>query len=168
MMTELTVSRHCANDMHLFCQDFGVCGCTVCHLGPCAVCGATDLQKMQDDPLGETADKICVPCYRVRVKRTPPTTTACDTCGAPNAFRNPKHRRNEYLCMPCHLKTGESIIMHSSGAHLVMPCTTFDINDPRHDWRHIRGNRFRCPCGADVTSKELGDKLRREYLGPGD
>ena len=30
----------------------------------------------------------------------------CSSCGAPNALRDPAHRRNEYLCWSCHKDNG--------------------------------------------------------------
>lgn len=30
----------------------------------------------------------------------------CDRCGSPSAFRDPVHRRNEYLCAGCHEQDG--------------------------------------------------------------
>lgn len=36
-----------------------------------------------------------------------PTKQGCDKCGADaNVFRDPSHRRNEYLCLDCHNENG--------------------------------------------------------------
>mgnify|MGYP003341354712 FL=1 len=33
-------------------------------------------------------------------------TQSCDRCGAAQSFRDPRHRRNEYLCISCHEQDG--------------------------------------------------------------
>lgn len=66
--------------------------------GTCADCGA-DGVLVYDAPLEETR-LCCSDCVRVypRDLRQP-----CDKCGARgNVWRDPIHRRNEYLCINCH------------------------------------------------------------------
>ena len=65
--------------------------------GTCERCTAPD----QILYLQESSDKlVCASCYRA-------TTTGheqeCDNCGSTgNVWRDPVHRRNEYLCIRCH------------------------------------------------------------------
>jgi hypothetical protein len=159
----MSVSRHCAQGTHGHCMEFGTCDCLICHLGPCDECGATNLQTLFDHP--QIPDRsICASCYRYIVARMPKPVTRCDECGAPGAFRNPGHRRNEFKCIDCHRKAGESLQLTSSVASFGMPCKTFDIDDPRHTWVHIRGNRFQCKCGAKRYDNEMRNKVRGEYL----
>lgn len=47
-------------------------------------------------------DLRCAGCTREWVKEHP-TVQACDSCGSTgNVWRDPLHRRNEYLCIKCH------------------------------------------------------------------
>lgn len=65
--------------------------------GVCALCTDTDvLVYVCGDHLR------CAGCTREWVKEHP-TAQACDKCGATgNVWRDPLHRRNEYLCIKCH------------------------------------------------------------------
>jgi len=43
--------------------------------------------------------------------RTQPHVPFCDRCGKQDrVVRDPSHRRNEYLCMDCHIETGFMIV----------------------------------------------------------
>lgn len=43
--------------------------------------------------------------------RKQPHVPFCDMCGKQDrVVRDPSHRRNEYLCMDCHIKTGFMIV----------------------------------------------------------
>lgn len=67
--------------------------------GACEACGREDtiLYSHDSDP-----SLLCADCQRKRVKANP-TEQACDNCGATgNVWRDPVHRRNEYLCIRCH------------------------------------------------------------------
>jgi hypothetical protein len=62
-------------------------------------CRETDavLYDTLDDPT-----LLCVWHSRARSKATP-RSQACDRCGSTgNVWRDPVHRRNEYLCINCH------------------------------------------------------------------
>ena len=66
----------------------------------CSLCGDTNvLVYLLDEQL------ICARDYR-SIVQTRKQIQHCDKCGAPNAVRDPSHRRNEYLCWPCHGKDG--------------------------------------------------------------
>lgn len=64
--------------------------------GVCASC--------KDDGVILHGDDLCAGCYRVQANRNLPYP--CDMCGEAPAFRDPLHRRDEYLCNECHAKTG--------------------------------------------------------------
>lgn len=66
-------------------------------VGDCA-CGAVDTLVYDIDP----GVLSCAGCYRVWSLAHPPKQ-ACDECGDDgNVWRDPVHRRNEYLCIKCH------------------------------------------------------------------
>jgi len=157
------ITRHCRDNLHNWCTFPSVCKCSTCHQGPCAICAATNLQTMFDHPQDDDSRRICAKCYRAEVAKLPKVTTVCDECGAPGAFRNPSHKRNEFKCMTCHVKAGEKMMLVNSTAHLAAPCKGKDLRDLAHSWVHVRGTRFRCLCTADIYSAEMRDQLRREY-----
>lgn len=89
--------------------------------GTCASCKAKDELLFGQD--STTPDMLCAACYRLiahtltRARQTP-----CDKCGAPAAWRNPKTRRNEYLCGTCHARSGEGVVQNRwAGARLSAP-----------------------------------------------
>ena len=49
---------------------------------------------------------ICSDCYRARARAAPLPVQECDRCQGAPAFRDPSHRRNEYLCGDCHAANG--------------------------------------------------------------
>ena len=51
---------------------------------------------------------VCAHDYRKTV-RSVEYKQPCDRCGKENAVRDPAHRRNEYLCIPCHSQDGFTI-----------------------------------------------------------
>lgn len=157
-MTTTIISGPCAQGLHGFCQDAGRCECTDCHLGPCARCGADNLLKMYD----HDGERVCAGCVRAAVKAAPAPAQTCDQCGSPGAFRNPAHRRNEYLCTACHAASGEPVVLTSSVASLAAPCKGADISDDRHSWVHIRGSRFNCLCGSKKYDSSLRTRRNRE------
>jgi len=68
--------------------------------GVCPMCGEVNvLLYTHNNTL------ICATDYRTLIRGTR-WTQPCDKCGAPKAARDPVHRRNEYLCVPCHNENG--------------------------------------------------------------
>lgn len=66
----------------------------------CSSCGDTNVLVYElDDKL------VCANDYRKAVCNNR-YVTPCDICGAPNAMRDPIHRRNEFLCWDCQQKNG--------------------------------------------------------------
>ena len=62
----------------------------------CSSCGDTNVLVYElDDKL------VCASDYR-NIVYLRKVVQPCDKCGAPNAVRDPGHRRNEYLCWRCH------------------------------------------------------------------
>lgn len=155
----MSVSRVCRQGDHGFCTETrATCDCEHCHLGPCGVCNEGNLLKMYD--LG--GEKVCASCYRAAVSGTRGRDAQpCDGCGALGAWRNPRHRRNEYLCSDCHRSSGEPVVLTPSVAYLVAPCKGKDINDPAHNWIHVRGSRFKCVCGFNKYDDTLHTQVRR-------
>lgn len=148
------VSDRCRANLHFYCRETSsTCSCPSCHFGPCVSCGDTNLATIYDG--------LCASCERVRVVNAPKPQQACDACGQVPAFRNPGHRRNEYLCVPCHKATGEPLRLRQGEAgQLLSACAGKALDDPQHLWVHVRGNRFQCQCGA----KKWDDKLRKAML----
>lgn len=67
--------------------------------GDCAVCGAVNVLVYETD---EETGLVCASDYR-RWSYSNPVKQACDNCGSTgNVWRDPVHRRNEYLCINCH------------------------------------------------------------------
>lgn len=67
--------------------------------GDCA-CGDAGALLYDTD---ETGPLVCAQCYRKWTKAQPPVRQTCDACGSDgNVWRDPIHRRNEYLCINCH------------------------------------------------------------------
>lgn len=159
-MTSTILSAKCINGLHGFCPETReTCACTDCHLGPCEECGSSNLQRIYTSPI--TGLRLCASCYRLAAKAAPSIQTLCDKCGKGPAFRNPGHRRNEYLCRECHAETGEPVVLTSSVAGFALACKGKDIDDDLHCWVHIRGSRFRCLCGADRYDAAMRDRVQR-------
>ena len=68
--------------------------------GTCPLCNETDVLVYEHEE-----QLVCAYDYRNLVRNVR-HVTACDTCGSPNAVRDPSHRRNEYLCWQCHMQNG--------------------------------------------------------------
>lgn len=154
----MTISSLCAQGLHGFCRgDSASCACTSCHLGPCARCGAENLQKMYGE--------LCAGCYREQIRSAPVAPSRCDKCGQAPAFRNPGHRRNELLCTDCHAAAGEPLSLAPSVQGLVADCHGADVSDPRHEWAHVRGNTFGClRCKIKSYQPELRAQMRRAKI----
>jgi len=72
--------------------------------GPCTTEGCPNASGRvllgQDDPR-------CADCRSKSAKRHQAEMFyPCDICGAEQAFRDPAHRRDEYLCVDCHKANG--------------------------------------------------------------
>lgn len=67
----------------------------------CQACGEKDALVY------EAGDQlVCANDYRKYAAQNP-RKQACDKCGEDaNVLRDPSHRRNEYLCMGCHIENG--------------------------------------------------------------
>jgi ribosomal protein S14 len=67
----------------------------------CQVCGEENaLVYLHGDKL------MCASDARAWIRQNP-TKQTCDKCGTEaNVFRDPSHRRNEYLCLDCHNENG--------------------------------------------------------------
>lgn len=68
--------------------------------GTCTSCGAED-ELLDEDPAR------CADCRRKTAQRHQAEMFyPCDRCGAEEAFRDPAHRKDIYLCTPCHNAEG--------------------------------------------------------------
>jgi len=66
--------------------------------GVCSSCTEPDVLLYELD-----GNLLCAGDYR-DASRKIKFFTACDQCGSTPSFRDPSHRRNEYLCAACHSK----------------------------------------------------------------
>lgn len=155
---KIELSRPCAAGMHAACRmSRQTCSCTSCHLGPCSICHASNLQVLYGE--------LCASCERERVRSSTRQTTRCDNCGAADAFRNPSNRQDEFFCIACQLDNSDSLALPVSVSALVAPqCSGKNIDDELHTWVHIRGTRFQCRCGTKRFSAKLRDKMRRAMM----
>lgn len=140
-----TVSKQCLNEMHAFCAFTSVdCACGRCH-HICGNCG---------EECRVLHEGWCAPCRRELAKKTPFRGTPCDKCGALGAVRNPRHRRNEYLCIRCHQESGESLQLRATDAGMMAGCAALPLDDHAHEFLKVRGLRFRC------------HRCKQDYFGP--
>lgn len=71
--------------------------------GTCEVCLAVDVLVYELNN-----QLVCADDYK-KIVRTIEYKQTCDKCGKEGALRDPAHRRNEYLCIPCHSQTGFTV-----------------------------------------------------------
>lgn len=83
--------------------------------GICPVDGAEDQLLYFLEPTDESLGLACAECIRKRAK-TVNRTTPCDKCGAPGAWRNPRTRRDEFLCPTHHAESGDGVIQNPYAA----------------------------------------------------
>lgn len=90
-------------------------GCTLAGYRPretCPICGAVDKLLWPIEPTELDDDVGCAECVRSHAQRVN-RVQLCDNDpehGA--AWRNPKTRRNEYLCARCHVASGDGVIQN--------------------------------------------------------
>lgn len=77
----------------------------------CPRCDEDDALLYRAEPTEDNSDLVCANCVR-ELARTIKRFTVCDKCGADHAWRNPKHRRNEYLCGKCHAESGDGVVLN--------------------------------------------------------
>lgn len=69
--------------------------------GTCEVCNADDVLVYDE------GDKLRCAEHARQWIRSNPRKQTCDKCGSDfGVVRDPSHRRNEYLCLPCHQENG--------------------------------------------------------------
>lgn len=113
--------------------------------GVCPVSGTPDQLLYFYEPTDHSLGLACAECIRARAK-TVERTTPCDICQAPGAWRNPKTRRNEYLCGNHHAASGEGVVLNKWFAR---------VSDP-----HPLGRRSKCEvsdnsCRGEVKPRTL-------------
>lgn len=110
------------------------------------------------------ADEIerCSRHHALLVERKPEGGYPCDNCGEGPAFRDPEHRRDEYLCPRCHLKydsyePGERAMIFKTRARI-------GVTNPRglKPLCVARGQGTDChgqvkPRGGDLKGRSLCD-----------
>lgn len=152
MITDL-----CQRGHHSHCWD-DACECIQCHF-TCPRCHGR-VKKLNDG--------LCAPCYRDRAAGQPFDGTPCDNCGRKPAFRNPGHRRDEYLCAQCQAATGESLPLTSGVQGIIADCAGLDVSDPKHDPYHVRGHRImcrKCKRALQVKKPAMEPQTRRQRAG---
>lgn len=78
----------------------------------CPLCGAEDKLLWELEPTDPESDLGCTDCVRGYAKHVN-RVQLCDNDpehGA--AWRNPKTRRNQYLCARCHVESGDGVIQN--------------------------------------------------------
>ena len=153
------ITNLCQQGSHTYCFD-EQCECKTCHF-TCPRCHSR---------VKRLTDGICAPCYRVQAQAQTFEGTPCDKCGGKPAFRNPGHRRNEYLCIACQIASGEKFAVAGSAAvSVVADCMGKDAHDPAHRPVHIRGSRWQCSrCKCTLQRKDPNKKepqTRRQRAG---
>ena len=93
--------------------------------GACTRCGDEDV-LLYDHP--QDPALMCADCSRRRAKENP-VPQACDNCGSTgNVWRDPVHRRNEYLCINCH---DPESLFQNRWANKVRESTPLNLGAPR-------------------------------------
>jgi hypothetical protein len=149
----VTISEHCARGLHGFCRgDHTTCSCGECHF-VCARC-AQPCRTLN----GPDHD-ICAPCARRDAQASGVArraSQACDHCGAGGAIRDPRTRKNVYLCSGCH--AGDLSRLPGVAVDLNAACAGHDVSDPLHAWYQVKGRKHicsRCTMTWYVDSREV-------------
>lgn len=98
---------------------------TVRGKGSCPRCKTPEQLLYRYEPTDETLGLACPECIRARAKLVQ-RTTPCDECGRPGAWRNPRTRRNEYLCGSHHVASGDGVLLN-----VWFPRVSKPLNDRR-------------------------------------
>lgn len=126
--------------------------------GACPRCSAPDQLLYFYEPTDESLGLACPQCIRTRA-RTVERHQPCDAdgCDLP-AWRNPKHRRNEYFCGHHHALSGEGVVLNKWFPRVSQP-----LNDRRPRCvvadNHCRGEvKPRGPAAQNLCTKHAGKK----------
>lgn len=115
--------------------------CAVCHTTPNNVFDPRDR-----DPDYAGPRPLCADDYRAWAYQQPPPLVPCPDCDSGDqAFFSPGDKR--FCCVQCHQRTGSmlgSTVEFDAIRVQSAPCRSGDIDDPRHDWHHVRGHRYHC------------------------
>lgn len=88
--------------------------------GTCATCQVQDQLLYRLEPTDPTSPLSCAPCVRLAA-RSIGRYTPCDNGDGRWAWRNPQTRRNEYLCGPCHVESGDGVIVNKWAPRVSIP-----------------------------------------------
>ena len=110
--------------------------------GRCTHADHTELPGEDQDNL-IIQDGLCAPCARVVAFSKPKAEFSypCDNCGNDGAFRDPLHRKDEYLCEACHRRTG-----YSPGERAMV--SQIEV---RQGFRHSQGRKETCIAAGRGT-----------------
>lgn len=134
-MSTVPLSRYCADDLHGFCTgDASTCGCPDCHF-ICASCGQPCRTLNGPDR------NMCAGCARA-LARTQQRIQTCDRCGHVGAVRDPRDRRNLYLCHDC--RGGNVPQLPGVAVDLNAPCAGLDADNLAHDFWQVKGRKHVC------------------------
>lgn len=98
----------------------------------CSVCGRETNRLFED---------MCADDYRKAAQRRPTPQEPCEICGDPG-IRAPGD--NRFLCVTHHADAGNKLRLTPGTSAVIATCATEDVESPNHDWRQVRGARFRC------------------------
>lgn len=94
------------------------------------------------------ASNLCAECERRDAQqRNANHVSYCvwDDCGVAGAFRNPRDPAGRLLCPAHHVESGIPVVLNrGAGEGVTAACMAADIDDERHVWVRVRGQRYQC------------------------
>lgn len=126
-------------------------------VGTCPSCSTEDMLLVEEGG-------SCASCYRKTARRHQAEMFyPCDNCGAEEAFRDPAHRRDEYLCPACHLENGyepsERGMLNKTAARIGV--------------KHSMGRKAVCtlrasgtPCGGEIKQRGKHGEICNRHWNP--
>lgn len=131
--------------------------------GDCPRCGEEDALLYETDHTDDDT-RLCPQCVR-RASRLVKRWTVCDNGDGRPAWRNPKTRRNEYLCGPCHVASGDGVVLNKWAPRVSTPlgiqaraeCEARNVpgtKDCRGEVKPRKGGHLLCNAHAGKQSSE--------------
>jgi len=124
----------------------------------CSTCRSIALQKLYDG--------LCADCERTRAKALPKPRETCEECGALGAYYSPAAKK--FRCANCHARhlsnSGYFAESRAREALAAYSCSGQEVDDPRHQWVHMRGTRFHCRICKSKTFQKPRSFISKEDL----